>query len=90
MRPLLDAGVRISMDGKGRWMDNRFVERLWRSLKYEAVYLEEILGGHHARRLIGCWVDHYDHRRPRLAFGGHTPAEVFFGDRPGVLLAAGG
>ena len=59
VRPLLDAGVRISMDGKGRWMDNRFVERLWRSLKYEAVYLEEILGGHHARRLIGSWVDHY-------------------------------
>ena len=90
VRPLLDAGVRISMDGKGRWMDNRFVERLWRSLKYEAVYLEEILGGHHARRLIGSWVDHYNHRRPHLAFGGRTPAEVYFGDRPAVLLAAGG
>ena len=61
------------MDGKGRWMDNRFVERLWRSLKYEAVYLEEILGGHHARRLIGSWVDHYNHRRPHLAFGGRSP-----------------
>ena len=90
MRPLLDAGVRISMDGKGRWMDNRFIERLWRSLKYEAVYLEEILGGHHARRLIGSWVDHYNHRRPHLAFGGRTPAELYFGDRPDVLLAAGG
>ena len=52
------------MDGKGRWMDNRFVERLWRSLKYEAVYLEEIAGGHHARRLVGSWFDHYNHRRP--------------------------
>ena len=90
VRPLLDAGVRISMDGKGRWMDNRFVERLWRSLKYEAVYLEEILGGHHARRLIGSWVDHYNHRRPHLAFAGQTPAEVYFGDRPAVLLAASG
>ena len=90
VRPLLDAGVRISMDGKGRWMDNRFVERLWRSLKYEAVYLEEIVGGHHARRLIGSWFDHYNHRRPHLAFGGRTPAELYFGDRPGVLLAAGG
>ena len=90
VRPLLDAGVRISMDGKGRWMDNRFVERLWRSLKYEAVYLEEIAGGHHARRLVGSWFDHYNHRRPHLAFGGRTPAEVYFADRSDVLLAAGG
>ena len=44
-------------------MDNRFVERLWRSLKYEAVHLEEIVVGHHARRLIGSWFDHYNHRR---------------------------
>ena len=72
-RPLLDAGVRISMDGKGRWMDNRFIERLWRSLKYEAVYLEELCGGQHARRVIGAWLDHYNHRRPHLAFAGKTP-----------------
>ena len=90
LRPLLDAGVRISMDGKGRWIDNRFVERLWRSLKYEAVYLEEIVGGHHARRLVGSWIDHYNHRRPHLAFGGRTPAEVYFAGRSDVLLAAGG
>ena len=77
------------MDGKARWMDNRFVERLWRSLKYEAVYLEEIVGGHHARRLIGSLLDHND-RRPHLAFGGRTPAEVYFGGRADVLLAAGG
>ena len=56
-------------------MDNRFVERLWQSLKYEAVYLGEIVGGHHARRLIGSWFDH-NHRRPHLAFGGRTPVEV--------------
>ena len=43
---------------RGRWIDNQFVERLWRSLKYEAVYLEEIVGGHHARWLIGSWFDH--------------------------------
>ena len=59
-RPLLEAGVRISMDGKGRWMDNRFIERLWRSLKYEAVSLEELCGGHHARRVIGAWLHHYN------------------------------
>ena len=47
---LKDAGVRISMDGRGHWIDNRFIEQLWRSLKYEAVYLEELAGGHHASR----------------------------------------
>ena len=90
LRPLQAAGVRISMDGKGRWMDNRFVERLWRSLKYEAVYLEEIVGGHHARRLIGSWMDHYNHRRPHLGLAGRTPAEVYFDGRSDVPLAAGG
>ena len=89
MRPLLEPGVRISMDGKGRWMDNRFVERLWRSLKYEAVDLEEILGGHHARRLIGSWVDHYNHRRPHLAFGGADAGRVVL-RRPARRAACGG
>ena len=90
MRPLLDAGVRISMDGKGRWMDNRFVKRLWRSLKYEAVYLRELTDGRDVERVVGSWFRFFNHRRPHLAFGGHTPAAVFFGDRPGVLLPAGG
>ena len=76
--PLLAAGVRISMDGRGRWIDNRFIERLWRSLKYEAVYLAELAGGHHARRVIASWLDHYNHRRPHLALGGATPSEVYF------------
>ena len=89
-RPMLDAGVRISMDGKGRWMDNRFIERLWRSLKYEAVYLEELCGGHHARRVIGAWLDHYNHRRPHLAFAGKTPAEVYFAGRAAHLPIAAG
>ena len=77
---LRGAGVRISMDGRGRWIDNRFIERLWRSLKYEAVYLEELVGGHHARRVIAGWLDHYNHRRPHMAFNGRTPAEVYFGE----------
>ena len=89
-RLLLEAGVRISMDGKGRWMDNRFIERLWRSLKYEAVYLEELCGGHHARRVIGAWLDHYNHRRPHLAFAGKTPAEVYFAGRAAHLPIAAG
>ena len=78
LRPLLAAGVRISMDGRGRWIDNRFIERLWRSLKHEAVYLEELAGGHHARRVIASWLDHCNHRRPHFALDGNTPAEVHF------------
>ncbi len=77
LRPLLDRGVRISMDGKGRWIDNRFIERLWRSLKYESVYLEDLTGGRHARRVIASWMDHYNHRRPHLALAGRTPAEAY-------------
>lgn len=77
LRPLLDRGVKISMDGKGRWIDNRFIERLWRSLKYESVYLEELTGGRHARRVIASWLDHYNHRRPHLALAGQTPAEAY-------------
>ena len=76
------------MDGKGRWMDNRFIERLWRSLKYEAVYLEELCGGHHARRVVGAWLDHYNHRRPHLTFAGKTPAEVYFAGRAAELPLA--
>ena len=81
MRPLLDAGVRISMDGKGRWMDNRFVERLWRSLKYEAVYLRELADGRDAERLIGSWIAFYNESRPHSALDGRTPGEVYRGMR---------
>ena len=55
-KALLDAGVKISMDGKGRCMDNIFIERLWRSLKYECIYLHEIRDGFEAKRLIGEWI----------------------------------
>ena len=54
------AGIRISMDGRGRCLDNIFIERLWRSLKYEAIYLHEIADGFSARRLIGDWVRFYN------------------------------
>ena len=56
---LKDAGVAISMDGRGRCMDNIFIERLWRSLKYEAVYLHELRDGFEAKRIIGDWIDFY-------------------------------
>ena len=67
------AGVRISMDGKGRWMDNVFIERLWRSLKYEQVYLAEYTTGTEARAGIGWWMDFYNERRPHSSLGDRTP-----------------
>ena len=70
-------GIRISMDGRGRFMDNIFIERLWRSLKYEAIYLHEIADGLTARRLIRDWVALYNAERPHAALGGRTPAETY-------------
>ena len=69
------AGVRISMDGKGRWMDNVFIERLWRSLKYECVYLSEFTTGSKARTGIGGWRDFYNRCRPHSSLNGRTPEE---------------
>ena len=74
---LKDSGVAISMDGRGRCMDNIFIERLWRSLKYEAVYLHEISDGFQAQRLISSWFAFYDRARPHSALGGSTPAEAY-------------
>jgi len=74
---LRDAGIRISMDGRGRWTDNIFIERLWRSLKYECIYLNEFEGGFEARRGIGNWFDLYNHRRPHSSLGDRTPMEVY-------------
>jgi len=79
---LSDAGIRISMDGRGRCMDNIFIERLWRSLKYEAVYLHELTDGFKAERLIGDWIDFYNTERPHSALGGRTPAEAYGAGRP--------
>ncbi len=67
---LREAGIRISMDGRGRYLDNIFIERLWRSLKYEAVYLRELADGFEARRVIGEWIDFYNTERPHSALGG--------------------
>lgn len=74
---LKDHGVKISMDGKGRWMDNVFIERLWRSLKYECVYLNNFENGHQAKVLIGNWMAHYNRERPHSTFDGQTPYEVY-------------
>ncbi len=75
-RVLLDAGVRISMDGRGRWMDNVFIERLWRSMKYECIYLNAFETGSEARAGIGRQGTDYNRARPHSALGGRTPEEV--------------
>ena len=74
---LKDHEIKISMDGKGRWMDNVFIERLGRSLKYECVYLHALENGAQARTHIGAWLSHYNHTRPHSTFKGQTPDEVY-------------
>jgi putative transposase len=74
---LRDAEVRISMDGRGRWMDNVFIERLWRSLKYECVYLNAFETGSELRTGLGRWIGYYNGQRPHSRFGGRTPDEVY-------------
>jgi len=74
---LTDLGVKISMDGKGRWMDNVFIERLWRSVKYEETYLKEHATIPNLRRGLDCWFDRYNHWRPHEALCNLTPAVVY-------------
>ena len=74
---LKDAGVRISMDGKGRWMDNVFIERLWRSIKYECVYLHAFETGSELRDGLGRWIDFYNSGRPHSSLAGRTPDEAY-------------
>ena len=71
------AEITISMDGRGRCMDNIFIERLCRSLKYEAGYLHELTDGFKAERVIGEWIDFYNTERPHSAHDGQTPAEAY-------------
>lgn len=74
------AGVRISMDGKGRFLDNIFIERLWRSLKYEEVFTKAYGSVIEARRGIGGWLSFYNDERPHQALGYQTPRSVFVGE----------
>ena len=81
-RLLLERGIKVSMDGKGRYLDNIFVERLWRSVKYEEVYLKAYRNGSEARRGIGAYLDFYNRERPHQSLGYRTPAQVFASGRP--------
>jgi putative transposase len=76
---LLDRGIKISMDGRGRCIDNVFVERLWRSLKYEEVYLNDYDDLVDARAEIGRYLDFYNNRRPHQNLGYQTPAGFYDG-----------
>lgn len=82
---LIGAGVRISMDGRGRWMDNVFIERLWRSLKYEDVYLKGYADGREAKAGIAQWVAFYNTQRPHMALGYRAPMAVWRAGTTGAL-----
>ncbi len=71
------AGIAISMDGRGRFMDNIFIERLWRSIKYEEVHLKAYADGREARAGIGNWMTFYNHRRPHQAMNNQMPMAVW-------------
>ena len=84
---LTEAGVKISMDGRGRYLDNIFIERLWRSLKQEAVYLHELTDGFVAERVIREWIKFYNIDRPHTALDKRTPDEAYF-DSKEMMKAA--
>ena len=84
---LIKNGIAISMDGKGAWRDNVFVERLWRSVKYEEVYLRAYDSVSDARASIGRYLDFYNGRRPHSSLDGMTPDQAYFGPLP-LRLAA--
>jgi putative transposase len=73
------AGAQVSMDGRGRALDNVFVERLWRSVKYEEVYLHDYGTVPNARAALGRYFQFYNHERPHQALGYRTPADVYAG-----------
>ena len=76
---LAEAGVRISMDGRGRCMDNIFIERLWRSMKYECAYLNSFETGSELRAGLTRWISYYNTARPHSALAGRTPDEAYDG-----------
>jgi putative transposase len=86
------AGVEVSMDGRGRWIDNRFIERLWRSVKDEDVYLNDYGDGLSAGRGLGRWFESYNEERPHQALGNATPGQWYrnaesYGGKPAQWAA---
>ena len=85
---LLDNEIAISMDGRGAWRDNVFVERLWRSVKYEEVYLRAYETVAEARRLIGVYLDFFNGKRPHSSLDARTPDQAYFTHLPPQAAAA--
>ena len=83
-------GVTVSMDGKGSYTDNLFIERLWRSLKYEEMYLKAYTDGREARSQIGEYFRFYNTLRPHQALGYRTPAEVYTSEREADMVHSQG
>jgi putative transposase len=79
---LLDKQIAVSMDGRGRAMDNIFTERLWRTVKYEEVYLHSYETPREARQSLSRFLSYYNDRRPHQSLGYRTPSEVYFGTQP--------
>ena len=85
---LAERGIKISMDGRGSWRDNVFVERLWRSIKYEEVYLHAYESVSQAKASIGRYIEFYNMRRPHSALDKKTPDEFYFRSLPTLQKAA--
>jgi putative transposase len=85
VRTVLDSGTELSMDGKGAWKDNVFIERFWRTVKYEEVYLRAYESVSDARHHLARYMTFYNSRRPHSALDGRTPDAVYF---PSVSMAA--
>jgi putative transposase len=82
LQPLKDRSIRISMDGRGRAMDNVFIERLWRSVKYELIYPGDFASGAELWSALARYFDHYNFRRPHQSLHYRTPAELYLNNRP--------
>jgi putative transposase len=85
---VLDRGVAVSMDGRGSWRDNVFIERLWRSVKYEEVYLKAYESVSQARQSIADYLSWYNQRRPHSSLSDQTPDEAYFAMLPAIKMAA--
>jgi len=85
---LTDNGIAISMDGKGAWRDNVFIERVWRSVKYEEVYLRAYDSVGQARASLGRYLDFYNCKRPHSSLDGCTPDRTYFGNIMPLAQAA--
>lgn len=83
-----DAGTAISMDGKGAWRDNIFIERLWRSIKYEEIYLHAYTNVPEARAGIGRDINFYNQKRPHSSLAGNTPDQAYFNQPKPIPVAA--